>query len=39
MEKLHVAQPKKRDNRIRDTNVPDTVTRGVKKEGPTIKEL
>lgn len=25
MEKLHVSNPKKRDNKIRDTHVPDTV--------------
>jgi nucleolar GTP-binding protein len=37
--KLHVAQPKKRDNKERDAFVPQTVIQGVKKEGPTIKEL
>lgn len=39
MEKLHVAQPKKRDNKIRDTTIPETVIKGVKKQGPTIREL
>lgn len=39
MSKLHVAQPKKRDNKVRDVTVPDTVTQGVKKTGPTIKQL
>ena len=39
MSKLHVAQPAKRDNIVRDINIPDTVAAGVKKTGPTIKEL
>ena len=39
MAKLHVAQPKKRDNKVRETSIPDTVLQGVKKQGPTIKEL
>ena len=39
MDKLHVAQPKKRDNKVRDVTIPDTVLQGVKKTGPTIKEL
>ena len=39
MNKLHVAQPKKRDNKVREITIPDTVIRGVKKTGPTIKEL
>ena len=39
MDKLHVAEPKKRDNRVRDNAIPDTVTAGVKKTGPTIREL
>jgi nucleolar GTP-binding protein len=39
MEKLHVAEPKKRDNKIRDNNIPETVVNGVKKTGPTIREL
>lgn len=39
MDKLHVAEPKKRDNKLRETNIPDTVVAGVKKVGPTIKEL
>lgn len=39
MAKLHVAEPKKRDNKTRDTTIPQTVIDGVKKVGPTIKEL
>lgn len=39
MDKLHVAQPKKRDNKLRDSAIPDTVTAGVKKQGPTIRDL
>jgi nucleolar GTP-binding protein len=39
MNKLHIAQPKKRDNKVRDITIPDTFIRGVKKSGPTIKEL
>lgn len=37
--KLHVANPKKRDNVFRDVTVPQTVLDGIKKQGPTIKEL
>jgi len=37
--KLHIAQPKKRDNIQREITIPETVTQGVKKTGPTIKEL
>ena len=39
MAKLHISEPKKRDNIAREAYIPDTVHRGVKKEGPTIKEL
>ena len=39
MNKLHIAQPKKRDNKVREITIPETVTRGVVKQGPTIKEL
>jgi len=39
MNRLHVAQPKKRDNYDRPSNIPETVIKGVKKEGPTIKQL
>lgn len=39
MNRLHVAQPKKRDNIDRAPLIPDTVVAGVKKQGPTIKEL
>lgn len=39
LNRLHVAEPKKRDNRARPEIVPDTVHQGLKKTGPTIKEL
>lgn len=39
MNRLHVAQPKKRDNMDRAAVIPETVIMGVKKSGPTIKEL
>lgn len=39
MNRLHVAQPKKRDNLDRSSVIPETVVMGVKKSGPTIKEL
>lgn len=39
MAKLHIAQPKKRDNIVREAFIPKTVIDGVKKQGPTIKEL
>ena len=39
MSKLHMAVPKKRDNVVRDITIPETVKLGVKKTGPTIKEL
>lgn len=39
LNRLHVAQPKKRDNVDRPDNTPQTVFEGKKKEGPTIKEL
>jgi len=39
MNKLHIAQPKKRDNKMREIAIPDSVTQGIKKTGPTIKEL
>ena len=39
MNKLHISTPKKRDNVLRDSTIPDTVIKGVKKVGPTIKEL
>jgi hypothetical protein len=34
-----MAVPKKRDNVVRDITIPETVKLGVKKTGPTIKEL
>lgn len=39
MNRLHVGQPKKRDNVDREPLIPDSVTAGVKKQGATIKEL
>ena len=39
MNRLHVAQPKKRDNIERPVNIPQTVIDGVKRTGPTVKEL
>jgi nucleolar GTP-binding protein len=39
MNRLHVSQPKKRDNMDRGPVIPDTVTMGVKKAGPTIRQL
>jgi hypothetical protein len=39
MNRLHVGQPKKRDNVDREAIIPDTVLSGVKKQGKTIKEL
>ena len=39
LNRLHISQPKKRDNIQRGPLVPETVTQGVKKTGPTIKQL
>lgn len=39
MNRLHIAEPKKRDNIDRPSNIPDTVIKGLKKEGPTVKQL
>jgi nucleolar GTP-binding protein len=39
MNRLHIAQPKKRDNVDRPANTPKTVLDGVKKVGPTVKQL
>lgn len=39
MNRLHVAAPKKRDNVDRAPEIPDSVIAGVKKTGPTIKEV
>lgn len=39
MNRLHITQPKKRDNLERPAVVPETVKQGLKKQGPTIKEL
>jgi nucleolar GTP-binding protein len=39
LNRLHVAQPKRRDNIARPEIVPDSVHQGVKKTGPTVLEL
>jgi nucleolar GTP-binding protein len=39
LNRLHIAEPKKRDNVDRPDAVPQTVLDGVKKTGPTVKEL
>ncbi len=39
LNRLHIAEPKKRDNVDRPALVPDSVKQGVKKTGPTIKQL
>ena len=39
LNRMHIAQPKKRDNVDRPTCIPDTVLNGVKKEGQTVKQL
>lgn len=39
MNRLHIADPKKRDNVDRPAEIPDSVLQGVKKTGPTVKEL
>lgn len=39
LNRLHIAEPKKRDNVDRTIEIPDTVLQGVKKTGPTVKEL
>jgi nucleolar GTP-binding protein len=39
LNRLHVAEPKKRDNMTRPEIIPDTVLQGLKKTGPTIKDL
>jgi nucleolar GTP-binding protein len=39
LNRLHIAQPKKRDNVDRPIEIPDTVTQGIKKQGPTVREL
>ncbi|CDW88118.1 nucleolar gtp-binding protein 1 [Stylonychia lemnae] len=39
MNRLHITQPKKRDNIDRPAIIPDTVKQGLKKTGPTIKDL
>ena len=37
--RLHIAMPKKRDNVDRPAVIPDTVLKGIKKTGPTVKQL
>ena len=39
LNRLHIAEPKKRDNIARPEVIPDTVHKGLKKTGPTIKDL
>lgn len=39
LNRLHVTQPKRRDNVARPENIPDSVHKGLKKSGPTIIEL
>ena len=39
LNRLHIATPKKRDNVDRPIVVPQTVIDGVKKTGPTVKDL
>lgn len=39
LNRLHIAEPKKRDNVARPEIIPDTVHQGIKKTGPTIIEL
>lgn len=39
LNRLHVGAPRKRDNIDRPSVIPETVIKGVKKTGPTIKEL
>jgi len=39
MNRLHIAEPKKRDEKERVPVIPESVLRGAKKEGPTVKEL
>ena len=39
MNRLNITQPKKRDNIERPAFIPETVKQGLKKKGPTIKDL
>jgi len=39
LNRLHVAEPKKRDAQARPEIVPDGVRQGIKKQGPTVVEL
>ena len=38
MNRLHISMPKKKDNIERPPCVPETVLKGIKKQGKTIKE-
>lgn len=39
LNRLTIAEPKKRDNHARKPQIPESVLLGVKKDGPTVKEL
>ena len=39
LNRLHISESKKRDNVARPENIPDSVLKGDKKKGKTIKEL
>jgi len=39
LNRLHIAEPKKRDNIDRPAAVPESVLKGLKKEGATVKQL
>ena len=39
LNRLTIAEPKKRDNVQRKPHIPESVLLGVKKEGPTVKQL
>jgi nucleolar GTP-binding protein len=37
--RLHVGIPKKKDNKKREPHIPETVIMGIKKDGPSMKDL
>lgn len=39
LNRLHIAEPKKRDSYVRSEIVPNSVTAGIKKQGPSILEM
>jgi nucleolar GTP-binding protein len=39
LNRMHVSKPKKRGGVTVKSNIPDSVALGVKKEGPTVKEI